>query len=114
MVFGFARNPVLADDITTLDGKTYTAVRDASLKPNGLFFVTGSGGSMKGVTVPYTNLTDEVKAKYHYNPYTFALAFARQNRVVYLTKSAAFSLDQLDAARKKAQREKKLLGFIME
>lgn len=103
-----------AEDITTLDGTTYTNVRDVSLKPAGLFFVTGSGTSMKGVTVPHANLPDEVKEKYHYNPYEFALAFARENRVVYLTKSAAFSLDQLDAAKKKAQKEKKLIGFIME
>lgn len=105
---------ITAEDITTLDGKTYTDVRDVSLKPNGLFFVTGSGSSMKGVTVPYASLPDDVKVKYHYDPYELDMAFARQNRTVYLTKSAAFSLDQLDAAKKKAKDEKKLLGFIME
>src|SRR5690242_13658991 len=114
VVAGSVLSRVSAEDITTLDGHTYADVRDISLKPGGLFFVTGSGTSMKGVTIPYANLPDAVKEKYHYDPYEFALAFARENRVVYLTKSAAFSLDQLDGAKKKAQQEKKLLGFIME
>jgi hypothetical protein len=85
-----------------------------SLKPGGLFFVTGPDSAMKGVTVPYANLPDDVKEKYHYDPYEVSLAFARQNQSVNLTKSMAFSLDQLEAAKKKAKDEKKLLGFIME
>lgn len=110
----FAGMMLAAEDITTLDGQTYTDVRDVSLKPNGLFFVVGSGTSMKGVTVPYARLPDDIKAKYHYDPYEMGMSFARHNQVVYLTKSAAFSLDQLEAAKKKAKDEKKLLGFIME
>lgn len=111
---GLALQLAWAEDITTLDGRTYTDVRDVSFKSGGMFFVTGSGSSMKGVTVPYANLPDAVKERYHYNPYELALAFARQNQMVYLTKSAAFSLDNLEAAKKKAKAEKKLLGFIME
>jgi len=103
-----------AEDITTLDGQTYANIRDVSLKPGGLFFVVGTGASMKGVTVPYANLSDEVKENHHYDPYEMALAYARQNRPVMLTKNLAFSLDQLAAAQQKAKAEKKLLGFIME
>ncbi|HVU28744.1 MAG TPA: hypothetical protein VHG71_13575 [Verrucomicrobiae bacterium] len=109
-----ATNCLFADEITTLDGQKYEDVKDVSLKPNGLFFVTGEGDSMKGVTVPYTNLTDAVKEKYHYDPYNMGFALARQNQTVYLSKNLAFSLDQLDAAKKKAQAEKKMIGFIME
>ena len=69
---------------------------------------------MKGVTVPYTNLPEDIKEKYHYDPYELTLAFARQNRSVNLTKALAFSLDNLEAAKKKAKAEKKLIGFIME
>lgn len=114
LLSGLALNLSMAEDITTLDGKTYTDVRAVSLKPAGLFFVTGTGNSMKGVTVPYANLPDEVKEKYHYDPYELALAYARQNRTVNLSKKAAFSLAQLELAKKKAKEEKKLLGFIME
>jgi hypothetical protein len=103
-----------ADDITTLDGQKYEDVRDVALKQNGLFFVTGDGVSMKGVTVAYTNLSDEVKEKYHCDPYELAMAVARQNQIVYLNKNLAFSLDNLEAAKKKAQTERKLLGFIVE
>lgn len=107
-------NLCFAEDITTLDGQKYEDIRDVSLKQNGLFFVTGSDTTLKGVTVPYTNLTDEVKQKYHYDPFEVGLSFARQNQMVYLSKHLAFSLDNLEAAKKKAKAEKKLIGFIME
>jgi hypothetical protein len=106
--------PALAEDITTLDGQTYTDVRDVALKPKGLFFVAGSGTSIKGVTLAFTNLTDATKEKYHYDPFEMGLMAARQTPMVYLSKKVAFSLDQLEAAKAKAKAEKKLLGFIME
>lgn len=105
----------LADDITTLDGQSYADVRDVSIKPDGLFFVTTTpSGTLKGVKVAFNNLPDDIKKKYHYDPYDAGLAFARQNYPVNLKKELAFSLDQLDAAKKKAAAEGKLLGFIME
>ena len=110
----FAASRSLADDLTTLDGQTYQDIRDVSLKSKGLFFVIGEGEAMKGVTVAYTNLSQATKDKYHYDPYEVAMAFARQNQIVYLNKNLAFSLDNLEAAKKKAAAEKKLLGFIME
>ncbi len=103
-----------AEDITTLDGKKYENVRDVAVKPDGLFFVAETEGSLKGVKVPWNNLPDATKQKYHYDSYEVALAFARQNQPVYLKKNLAFSLDKLEAAKKKAKAENKLLGFIME
>ena len=114
VVLTFACGRLVADDITTLDGQKYADVRDVSLKPAGLFFVTGTGDAMKGVTVPYGNLPDDIKGKYHYDPYALSLAYARQNQSVNLNRNLAFSLDQLEVAKKKAHDEKKLLGFIME
>ena len=102
-----------ADDITTLDGQKYENVKDVMLKPNGLFFVTATGGTMKGVTVPYNNLPDDVKDKYHYDPFEPGLAFARQNQPIILSTNMAFSLGTLEAAKAKAKAEKKLLGFIL-
>jgi hypothetical protein len=92
----------------------YESVRDVALKPGGLFFVVGAGDSMKGVTVAYTNLSDEIKEKYHYDPYEAGLALARQNQRIILSKNLAFLLDNLEAAKQRATAEKKLLGFIME
>jgi hypothetical protein len=103
-----------AEDITTLDGQTYTDVRDVALKPGGLFFFVGTDASMKGMTVPYANLPEDVKTRHHCDLYELALAYARQNQPVNLTRNLAFSLDNLEAAKKKAKDEKKLLGFIME
>jgi hypothetical protein len=102
-----------ADDITTLDGQKYENIRDVSVKPNGLFFVVGDGSEMKGVTVALTNLPPAIQDKYHCDGYTLGAQVALQDQPVYLSKSLAFSLDQLDAAKKKAKEEKKLLGFIM-
>jgi hypothetical protein len=104
---------VSADDITTLDGQKYENVRDLSLKPNGLFFVIGSGDSMKGVTVTYTNLPVATREKYHCDTYDLGFALARRNQLVNLSKNFAFSLDNLEAAKKRAMDEHKPLGFIM-
>ena len=114
MLLCLAASRSMADDLTTLDGQKYPGIRDVSPKPTGLFFVTGDGDSMKGVTVAYTNLSQATKDQYHCDPYELAMAFARQNQVVYLNKNLAFSLDNLEAAKKKARDEKKLLGFVLE
>ncbi len=113
-VAGFAANRLTADDITTLDGHKYENVSNVALQPNGLYFIIGADDSMQGVTVPYTNLSDDVKEQYHYDPFEFGFAASRQNRPINLTKDLAFSLDNLEAAKKKAQDEKKLIGFILE
>jgi hypothetical protein len=110
----FVVGRALADDITTLDGQKYENVRDVLLKPRGLFFVCDSGGETRGVTIPYGNLPDDIKQKYHYDPYEMGMSIARQNQMVYLSKNLAFSLNNLEAAKKKAKDEKKMVGFIME
>jgi hypothetical protein len=103
-----------AADITTLDGQKYEEVRNVTLKPNGQYFITGSGMDAKGITVPYTNLPNETKEQYHYDPFALGLALARQNQMVNLNKNVAFSMANLEEAKKKAKAENKLLGFIME
>jgi hypothetical protein len=103
----------LAEDISTLDGQTYQNVRSITVKPNGLYFVVGELDSMRGITVPFTNLTEETKEKYHVDPYELAMVHARQNQPIALNKNLAFSLDNLEAAKKKAKDEKKLIGFVM-
>ena len=103
-----------AEDITTLDGQKYENVRDVRPSPEGLFFVATQEGSIKGVKVSFTNLNDEIKTKYHYDPYEAAMYVARQNQPVNLRKDLAFSLANLDAAKKKAKAENKMIGFIME
>jgi hypothetical protein len=103
-----------AADITTLDGQKYEEVRNVSPKYNGLYFTIGSGMDAKGITVPYANLPNAIKEQYHCDPFELGLSLARQNQMVYLNKNMAFSLANLDAAKKKARAENKLLGFIME
>jgi hypothetical protein len=106
-------SPALADDLTTRDGQTYPDIRNVSLKPKGLFFVTGTGDSAKGVTVPYANLPEDAQDKYHCGPFDVGLAYARENRFINLTTNLAFSLTDLEAAKSQAKAEHKMLGFIM-
>jgi hypothetical protein len=103
-----------AEDITTLDGHTYENIKDVTVKHNGLFFVHGVGNDMHGVTLAYTNLSADVQEKYHCDPFERGMAYARLNVPVALNKNMAFSLDTLEAAKKKAKAEKKMIGFIME
>jgi hypothetical protein len=103
-----------AADITTLDGNNYTEVRNIALKPGGLYFTVGTGMEAKGVTIAYTNLSNALKEQYHCDPFSVGLALARENRTVYLNKNLAFSMANLEAAKKKAKAEGKLMGFIME
>ncbi len=103
-----------AEDLTTLDGHKYEDVRSVSVKYNGLYFVSGAGDTLKGVTIPLTNLPADIKEKYHCDPYELGLALARKNQLINLNKNLAFSLDNLEAAKKKAIAENKPLGFIME
>ena len=103
-----------AADITTLNGQKYEDVRNVAPKHNGLYFTIGSGMDAKGITVPYTNLPNAIKEQYHYDPFALGLALARENQMVNLHKNMAFSLANLEAAKKKAKAENKLLGFIME
>lgn len=112
-IVGLTSSLFAAEDITTLDGHKYEDIRGATLKSAGLFFIVGTGSSIKGVTIPYTNLSDTTKDKYHYDPFEVSFAQARQNQTVNLRKNLAYSLDNLDAAKKKAIEEKKLIGFIM-
>jgi len=103
----------LADDLTTLDGQTYANIRNVTLKPKGLFFVTGTGDSAKGVTVPYASLPEDVQDKYHCGPFDLGLAYARENRPINLTTNLAYSLNDLESAKARAKAEHKMIGFIM-
>jgi len=103
-----------AEDITTLDGYVYKDVQNVAVKHNGLYFITGSGTTLTGVTVPFSNLPDSIKQRYHCDSYEMGISLARENQIVNLSKKLAFSLDNLEAAKKKAKDEKKMLGFIME
>ena len=103
----------LAEDLTTLDGQTYTNIRNVTLKPKGLFFVTGTGDSAKGVTVPYASLPADVQDKYYCGPFDLGLAFARENRPINLTTNLAYSLNDLESAKARAKAEHKMIGFIM-
>ena len=103
-----------AEDITTLDGQKYENVRDLKVRPDSIFFLVDTEGSVKGVKVPFDNLPDDLKKKYNYDPYEEGFYIARQNHAVNLRKDLAFSLDNLKAAKKKAKAENKMIGFIME
>jgi len=109
----FALTKCTADEITTLDGQKYEDVTDVEVQPDGIVFTLNPKDGIGIVKVPFSNLPDNLKEKYHYDPFEEGLFIARQNKVVNLKKDMAFSLADLGAAEKKAQAEHKMLGFIM-
>lgn len=103
----------LAEDITTADGKIYSGVTDIKAKPDGLIFNLNPTNGIGIVKVPFSNLSDEMKRKYNYDPFEEGLAIARNNKVVNLKKNLAFNLADLDIAKMRAQTEHKPIGFVM-
>jgi len=102
-----------ADDIRTLDGKTYLNVTNVKTSPTEIVFPNPEAPEVSRVRIPFSNLPDDLKQKYHYDPFEEGFYLARQNRPVSLKLNSAYRLANLDAAKKKAREEKKLLGFIM-
>jgi hypothetical protein len=102
-----------ADDIRTLDGKTYLSVTNVKVMPNEIVFPNPEAPAVSRVRIPFSKLPDELKKKYNYDPFGEGFYLARQNKPTNLKLNSAFRLASLELAKKKAKEEKKLLGFIM-
>jgi hypothetical protein len=109
----FAWANCFGDDITTIDGQKYEGVTDISVKPDGIVFSLNPKDGIGMEKVPFSNLPDDLKKKYNYDPFEEGLFIARNNKPVNLKKDMAFSLADLEAAKKKAASEHKMIGFIM-
>ena len=104
----------LAEDITALDGKKYESVRDLKPMRDRIVFSYGPESDHPDrTTVLFRNLPADLQKKYGYDPFEEGLYNARANTRISLTLNSAYRLSNLEAAKKKAQAEKKLLGFIM-
>jgi hypothetical protein len=101
-----------AEDLTTKSGKTYENVTNVVSVGNGISFSYTLPHGTYRATVPLSELPDEVKDKY-YDPFEAGLASARQNRLITLSLKSAFRLSDMEAAKQKAAREHKPLGFVM-
>jgi hypothetical protein len=77
----------LADDIKTNSGKVYKNATVSRVEPDGIM-VKFSGGLVK---IPFTELPEELKQKYHYNPEE-AQKFSAEN-------AAAITIWTVDAHR---------------
>jgi hypothetical protein len=113
IVAGLALMTCRADDITTRDGKKYETVTDVKNMPDCIMFSHGTTNGIHRAKVLFSNLPDDLAQKYHYDPYEEGFYIARQNRPMILGLNRAFRLADLEAAKKKAKAEKKLIGFIM-
>jgi hypothetical protein len=104
----------LAEDIIALDGKKYESVRDIKPMRDRIVFSYGPESDHPDrTTVLFRNLPVELQKKYGYDTFEEGLYSARANNRISLTLNSAYRLSSLEAAKKKAQEEKKLLGFIM-
>src|SRR5712675_510572 len=88
----FALANCFGDDITTIDGKKYEGVTDISVKPDGIVFSLNPKDGIGIAKVPFSNLPDNLKKKYNYDPFEDGLFIARNNKPVNLKKDMAFSL----------------------
>jgi len=102
-----------AEDIATLDGKKYENVRDVKPMADGIVFSYGPESNPGRNKALFRNLPADLQQKYGYDPFEEGLYNARANKPISLTLNSAYRLSSLEAAKKKAQAEKKLLGFIM-
>jgi hypothetical protein len=112
-LLGLALMNCPAEDIVTLDGHKYENVTDLKEMPDGIMFSAKSGTSIGVVKVPFSNLSDDLKKKYHYDQFEEALFLARKNSPVNLSRDLAFPLAALKAAKAKAAAEGKAIGFIL-
>ena len=103
----------LAEEIATLDGKKYEGVRDVKPMRDRIVFSYGPESDPGRTTVLFRNLPGDLQKKYGYDPFEEGLYNARANNPISLALNSAYRLSRLEAAKKKAQAEKKLLGFIM-
>ena len=99
-------------DITTKSGKTYENVTNVVTVAGGISFSYTLPHGTYRVTVPVGELSDDTKSRY-YDPFEAGLVLARQNRLIMLSLNSAFRLSNLEAAKQKAAREHRPLGFIM-
>ncbi len=102
-----------ADDITTRDGKKYENVTEVKKLPDAILFSYTTTDGVVRARVLFSNLPDDLAQKYNYDPYEEGFYIARQNRPMILGLNLAFRLSDLEVAKKKAQAEKKPIGFIM-
>jgi hypothetical protein len=98
-----------AEDITTLDGKTYAGVTDVADKPDGILITTADSVTK----VLFKNLPEDVRVRHHYDPFAAGLFLAAKNQRRTLLPTSAFHLDQLEAAKARARAEGRPLGFLL-
>lgn len=98
-----------ADDIKTIKGKEYKDIQEVKVKADRITFVNADGPK----TLDFLELPEETRIKYNYDPFEGGLARGFLNKLGMIKKTDAFSLSQLEEAKKKATEEKKLLGFVM-
>lgn len=101
-----------AENLTTKSGKTYENVTNIVNAGNGISFSYTLPSGTYRAKVLFSDLPDELKSKY-YDPFEEGLVNARANRPISLALNSAFRLSNLEAAKQKAAREHKPLGFIL-
>lgn len=102
-----------AEDITTITGKTYKDISEVKTMPDGIIFSAVSDSGPVRVKVSFSELPEEVKKRHGYDPFEEGLYKARQDKTVSLKLDSAFRMADLPEAKKRAQAEGKMLGFIM-
>src|SRR6266436_6569892 len=100
---------VFAEDLTTLDNKTYRDVKVSRAEVDGIVILY----SERGGKIAFTNLSPELQKKYGYNPAKAAAMAAKQDKIRKLGRlGAGYRLSELKEAQAEARLEGKPLAFL--
>jgi len=100
---------VFAEDLTTLDNKTYHDVKVSRAEVDGIVILHSEGGGK----IAFTNLSPELQKKYGYNPAKAAAMAAKQEKIRKLGRlGAGYRLSELKEAQAEARAEGKPLAFL--
>jgi hypothetical protein len=98
-----------AEDLTTLDKKTYREFRVLQTNAFAIKITSPSGGAW----VTFTNLPPEVQKKYGYDPVRAEALIKKQEKIKKLGRlGACYRLSELAEAKEEAQRDGKPIAFL--
>gem|GEM_PF-1663312 len=100
-----------AEDFVTTDGRTFPKAEIVRVTQDGIVISTGGNFT---TLLKFSELPEETQIKYRYDDFEVMLQKAENyNGQVTNHLTDAFTLSQLEEAKKKAAAEHKLLGFVM-
>jgi hypothetical protein len=105
----FALSAAVAEDLTTLTGRTYTNANVSRVDGDGITVLYPGGGSK----IAFTNLPPEIQKKYGYDPEKAAAIAAKQEKIKKLGRlGLVYRLSDLEEAKAEAKKTGQPIAFL--